>query len=76
MDRELVERPRLGEERVDPSRAMAFEVVASERRGVEQAGELGADAGDRGCIDDVLDDAVSVVVQSRAHCSRPSLGEC
>ena len=40
----------------------------AERRRVEELGELGTDPGDRGPVDDVLDDAVAVVLQGRgAH---------
>ena len=65
MGRQVVERARLGEQRVDAPGPAPFEVVATVRRRLDQACELGADLRDGFGIDDVLDDAVSVEFEVR-----------
>ena len=65
MRRELVERARLGEQRVDATGAVAFEVVAAVGVVVEDRRELGARRGRRVAVDDAFDHRVPVPVERR-----------
>ena len=58
---------RLGEQRVDTTGAATLEVVAPERRGLEQRGRLGAGPFQRRGLEEVGDDGVPVVGEPGAH---------
>ena len=64
MDRELVERAGLGEERVDPLRAPAFEVVATRRCALEDRLEVGLRRRDLVGLEGARDRGVAVPGES------------
>ena len=66
MGRGAVERAGLGEERVDAAGPAAFEVVAAERRGFEDRGDLVAGPGEGVGLEHALDDGVPVVGEPAA----------